>query len=90
MAKDLAKPKTWAEKMRDREPPRVALDWTPENTLKLQISGDWARILKASGNVTVSDGLIGQAVNERLKLALTQFWCSFGCLPFRALQRAEL
>lgn len=60
MAKDLAKPKNRAAKIRDRKPPRVALDWTPDDTLKLQISGDWARILKASGNVTVSDGLVGQ------------------------------
>ena len=61
MANDLDRPKNWAAKMRDRKPPRVGLDWTPDNTLKMEISGDWERILKASGNIPVSDGLIAQA-----------------------------
>lgn len=60
MANDLDKPKTRAAKTQDRKPPRVGLDWTPDNTLTLTINGDWARILKATGNVAVSDGLIGQ------------------------------
>lgn len=61
MAKELGKATNWAAQMRDRTPPRVALDWTEGGTLNIQISGSWERILKASGNTTVSDGLIGQA-----------------------------
>lgn len=61
MPKELDKMKTWAATMRDRKSPRVALDWTENGTLNIQISGSWDRILNASGNETVSDGLIGHA-----------------------------
>ena len=47
--------------MADRKPPRAALDWTDAGTLNVEISGEWDRILKATGNTTVSNGLISQA-----------------------------
>ncbi|WP_139212282.1 YjbH domain-containing protein [Jannaschia pohangensis] len=58
---DLDKQDNWAAKMRARKPPSVGLDWRPDNTLNLSLSGDWARIFKASGNVSVSNGLMAQA-----------------------------
>jgi len=61
MTKELDTAANWAAQMRDRKPPRAALDWTDGGTLNIQISGSWERILKASGNTTVSDGLLGQA-----------------------------
>ena len=61
MAKELGTGKNWAAEMRERKPPRAALDWTEDNALNIQISGSWDRIFKASGSSTVSDGLIGQA-----------------------------
>jgi len=45
----------------NRNPPRASLDWTDTGTLNVKISGSWGRILNASGNTTVSDGLISQA-----------------------------
>lgn len=50
-----------AAKLAERKPPRVALDWTEAGTLRIEVSGEWGRILRASGNTTVSDGLISQA-----------------------------
>jgi hypothetical protein len=61
MTDDLDKPKNWAAKMRDRKPPRVTVDWTLDNTLSLGLCGDWARILQASGNLSVANGLLAQA-----------------------------
>ena len=61
MAKEVGKATGWAAKMAERKPPRAALDWTDAGVLNIQISGSWERILRASGNVTVSDGLIAQA-----------------------------
>lgn len=61
MTKDVEKVKGLATRTAERKPPRVALDWSDTGTLKIHISGSWDRILKASGNTTVSDGLIAQA-----------------------------
>lgn len=61
MANDIDKTKNWAAEMRDCEPPSVGLDWTPDNTLTLAVRGDWARILEASGNISVANGLMVQA-----------------------------
>lgn len=82
MANDLDKPKNWAAKMQDRKPPRAALRMTPDDTLKIEINGDWARILEASGNTTVSDGLICQAAvlgshGKRIDSEATDFALGF-------------
>lgn len=42
----------------NQNPPRVALDWKEDDTLDIQPSGSWGRILKASGNQSVTAGLI--------------------------------
>lgn len=31
-------------KTTDREPPRVGLEWEPDQVLKLEVSADWTRI----------------------------------------------
>jgi hypothetical protein len=82
MAKEIEKAKNWAAQMAERKPPRVALDWTDEGALNIQISGEWDRILKASGNTTVSDGLISQAAmlgshGKRIDAAATDFALGF-------------
>lgn len=61
MANDLDKSKNWAAKMADREPPSVELNLTDENTLNIDLSGDLDRMLRASGNVAVVNGLVGQS-----------------------------
>lgn len=61
MAKELDRASNWASRMADRKPPRAALNWTEAGTLDIQLSGTWDRILWASGNTTVSDGLISHA-----------------------------
>lgn len=61
MANDPEKTKGQVARKVNRKPPRAALEWTDENTLDIQISGDWGPILRASGNATVSSGLISQA-----------------------------
>jgi len=61
MAQDLDKPYAWAARMADRKPPRAELDTSKAGTLDIKINGEWDRILKASGNMAVCDGLISQA-----------------------------
>lgn len=82
MANDIDKPNNWAADMRDREPPSVGLDWTPDNTLELAVRGDWARILKASGNTSVANGLMVQAAmigshGKRIDQEATDFVTGF-------------
>lgn len=43
-----------------RKPPRAALDWTADNTLTIEASGDFDRIHFAAGHPAVADGLTGQ------------------------------
>ena len=61
MANDLDKPATSAANVSRRKPPRAALDWTDAGVLKMQVSGDWDRITRASVHETVSAGLLSQA-----------------------------
>jgi len=44
----------------NRKPPRATLEWTEDNALNIEIRGDWEPILLATGNTTVSGGLISQ------------------------------
>lgn len=60
MANDLDKSDTEAAKMPARKPPRAVLDWTDAGVLKMQVSGDWDRIVQASVHETVSAGLLSQ------------------------------
>ncbi|MEV8468813.1 hypothetical protein AB0T83_18820 [Fluviibacterium sp. DFM31] len=61
MAKDLEKKKNDTAKGQGRKPPRVGMEWPRNDALELGTSGDWTSILRASGNVTVANGLIMQA-----------------------------
>jgi len=61
MANELDNRNNRAAQVAEREPPRAALDWTEAGELRIEISGEWGNILKATGNTTVSDGLISQA-----------------------------
>lgn len=60
MTKELDKQKSGAVDTTDREPPRAALDWTDAGELKIHLTGDWERILTASGHESVADGLVSQ------------------------------
>jgi hypothetical protein len=82
MTNDLKNGAGRAVTIADRKPPRVALDWTPENTLAIEIQGDWGRIHRASGNASVSDGLIKQAAilgahGKRIDEGATDFVTGF-------------
>lgn len=61
MAKKLDKATGRAAKKAEREPPRVALDWSDDGTLQILAKGEWRRILQATGNETVAEGLVSQA-----------------------------
>lgn len=68
--------------MAERKPPRAALDWTEAGALDILIHGEWERILRASGNTTVSDGLISQAAvlgshGKRIDAQATDFTLGF-------------
>ena len=43
-----------------RKPPKAGLEWQEDNTLGIEISGDYMRILDASENSSVANGIIGQ------------------------------
>jgi len=78
MAKELSEAKHWGVEMAEREPPRTALAWTEAGTLRIEASGAWERILKASGTTTVVDGLVGQVAKlgsqgNRIDAAATDF-----------------
>ena len=60
-AKELKNAEGWPGRMAERTPPRVALEITEANTLEIEPSGEWDRILRASGNVVVAEGLTSQA-----------------------------
>ena len=82
MAKELDKATGWAAQMAERKPPRAALDWNEAGTLAIQMSGAWERILRASGNTTVSDGLVSQTAmlgshGKRVDPAATDFALGF-------------
>lgn len=61
MSKDLDKPKNWVAKMRDRESPKVDVDWPAHGAVEIKLRGNWDRIFRASGNTSVSGGVISQA-----------------------------
>ncbi|MCM2562891.1 hypothetical protein M8756_12085 [Lutimaribacter sp. EGI FJ00015] len=74
--------KIWAAQTAERNPPSAALDWTESGTLDIEISGEWERILKASGNTTVSEGLLSQAAmlgshGKRIDARATNFALGF-------------
>lgn len=82
MAKELDKAGNWAAQMAERKPPRAALGLTDMGALEVRITGEWDRILKASGNVAVSEGLISQAAalgshGRRTDAAATDFVLGF-------------
>ena len=63
-------------------PPRVALDWAEDGTLDIKLRGDWEPILRASGNTTVSGGLISQSAilgshGKRIDPEATDFTLGF-------------
>jgi hypothetical protein len=60
MAKDITKPKGVNPKSAKRKPPQADLNMDGGNVLRIGVSGDYSRIIEASGNSTVSDGLVGQ------------------------------
>lgn len=82
MAQELRKMTGGAAQMAERKPPRAALDFTEAGTLNIRTSGDWDRILMASGNATVSDGLVSQTAilgshGKRIDPAATDFALGF-------------
>lgn len=60
-ANEPGKTVNWAAQMAERKPPRLALDWADDGRLQPEMNGTWDRLLRASGNTTVLDGLIAQA-----------------------------
>ena len=82
MGKELRKMTGVAAQTAERKPPRAALDWTEDGTLCIRTSGDWDRILMASGNATVSDGLVSHTAilgshGNRIDPAATDFALGF-------------
>lgn len=82
MANEPEKTRGQVVKKINRNPPRAALAWTKENALNIQMSGDWEPILRASGNTTVSAGLISQAAmlgsdGKRIDPEATDFTLGF-------------
>ena len=82
MANEPEKTRGQVVKKINRNPPRAALAWTKENALNIQMSGDWEPILRASGNTTVSAGLISQTAmlgshGKRLDPEATDFALGF-------------
>ena len=61
MSKDLKMPENWAAKMRDHKPPMVDLDWPAHGPMEIKLRGNLERILRASGNTSVADGILSQA-----------------------------
>ncbi|MDA3887679.1 MAG: hypothetical protein PF443_02505 [Allgaiera sp.] len=65
-----------------RKPPRTTLGWAEAGTLDIQIKGAWNRILRASGNASVCDGLISQTAilgshGKRIDAQATDFALGF-------------
>ncbi len=61
MANEPDKTRGQVATVENQNPPRVALDWKEDDTLDIQPSGSWDRILRASGNHSVTSGLIWQS-----------------------------
>lgn len=82
MTKDLDKPKRRDAKATEREPPRVSLEWREDGALKIEATGAWGRIMRASGNRTVATGLISQTAilgshGSRIDAEATDFALGF-------------
>lgn len=53
--------KTWPPHALKQDLPRAGLSWTDEGVLSIKAEGRWGRIYKGAGNLTVANGLLGQA-----------------------------
>lgn len=61
MSKNLKKPENWAVNMRDHQPPMLVLDEPAHGPMEIKLRGNLERILRASGNTSVADGILSQA-----------------------------
>lgn len=58
--KQMDAPRKLAPLDKGQNPPKLALKWGAGDVLKTELSGDLTRLLSATGNAQVADGLIGQ------------------------------
>ncbi|WP_121631164.1 hypothetical protein [Tropicibacter alexandrii] len=63
MAKDLEKPKVRPAGKLDHDAPRLALEMGDDGVLKVDIPGQWGRIMEASRNWTVLEGLVAHVTH---------------------------
>jgi len=82
MANELDKSDERAAKAINQNPPCVALDWKEDNTLAMELSGDWGRIALASSNTNVSSALLSQVAilgshGKRVDAEATNFALGF-------------
>lgn len=60
MTKKTEKQESDALDIPQRKPPRAALEWKEDNTLGIEISGDYMRILDAAEHTSVANSIVGQ------------------------------
>lgn len=82
MTNEPDRPKHSAVTMKDRTPPGATLGWGKDGGLTVCLTGDWDRILHASGNLSVGDGLVSQVAKlgshgKRIDQEATEFALGF-------------